>query len=158
VIFTVSSISLSLSLSISLSLCLSVSLSLCLSVSLSLCLSVSLSLCLSVSLSLPSISPKRPIQVVSILYTQTQPNLKYACQLTRSPTPLSLFPDNKFPVVEAHFYLDVLFYYIDILDPPLPCNTTLMIVLKSITPLPPFVTKTISLYPPTAVRNENNIC
>ena len=45
------SLSLSLCLSVSLSLCLSVSLSLCLSVSLSLCLFVSLSLCLSVSVS-----------------------------------------------------------------------------------------------------------
>ena len=46
------SLSLCLSVSLSLCLCLSVSLSLCLSVSLSLCLSVSLSLCLSLSLAL----------------------------------------------------------------------------------------------------------
>ncbi len=66
-------------------------------------------LCLYVSLFLSlCISPK--------------PNLKYAClpadllthpSLSLSPPP-SLFPDKKFPVVEAHFRLDKLFYYIDI--------------------------------------------
>ena len=67
--------------------------------------------CLSISLTLPSISPK--------------PNLKYpACWPTGPPLSLtpslylshpspSLFPDKKFPV-EAHFWLDELFYYIEV--------------------------------------------
>ncbi len=77
--------------------------------------SVSMSLCLYVSLSLfISVSP--------LYLSQTYPYLKYVCLLTCLPArlslslslspPPSLFPDKKFPV-EAHFWLDKLFYYIE---------------------------------------------
>jgi hypothetical protein len=44
--------------------------------------------------------------------------MKYASLLTCPPTPLSptppsLFPDKKFSVAEALFWLEELFYYID---------------------------------------------
>ena len=77
---------------------------------LSLCPFISMSLYLSVSLSLPSISLSLP-----------KPNLILnmpACWPACPPTPLSLSPppslftDGKFPV-EALFWLDQLFYYID---------------------------------------------
>ena len=67
----------------------------------------SLSPCISVFLSLPSITPKPNI-------TLNKPACWPACQpapLSLSPPP-SLFPDKKFPV-EAHFWLDKLFYYIE---------------------------------------------
>ncbi len=67
---------------------------------------VSMSFYLYVSLSLLSISPKPNL------------TLNMPCLLTRRPTlfsltPPSLFPDEKFPVAEALFWLDKLFYYID---------------------------------------------
>ncbi len=64
--------------------------------------SVSTSLCfyVSLSLSLPSISPKPNLTLNPI-----HPSLSL------TPPPL-LFPDKKFPV-EAHFWLDELFYYIE---------------------------------------------
>ncbi len=70
---------------------------LCLYVSLFLCLSMSPYLCLYLYLTLPWIC--LPADLPS------HPSL--------SLTPPSLFPDKKFPAVEAHFWLDELFYYID---------------------------------------------
>ncbi len=72
----------------------------CLYVSLSLCFYVSVSSPLSISLpnltlNMPACWPARP-----------------PLSLSLSPPP-SLFPDKKFPAVEAHFWLDELFYYID---------------------------------------------
>jgi hypothetical protein len=68
---------------------------------LSLCLFVSMFLYLSVPLSLPSISLSLPNLTLNMP----------ACWPARP----SLFSDKKFPVVEAHFWLDELLYYIDIL-------------------------------------------
>ena len=53
----------------------------------------------SLSLGLPSVSPKPNL------------TLNMTASLSHPPPPL-LFPDKKFPV-EAHFWLDKLFYYID---------------------------------------------
>jgi hypothetical protein len=58
---------------------------------------------------------------MSLYLSQTLSNLKYSFLLTCPPTcpslslspPPSLFPDKKFPVVEALFWLNKLFYYID---------------------------------------------
>jgi hypothetical protein len=72
------------------------------SVSLFLCFYVSLSLCIS---------------VFPLYLSETYPNFKYACLLTRLPTllslspPPSLFSGKKFPVVEAHFWMEKLFCY-----------------------------------------------
>jgi hypothetical protein len=75
----------------------------------SLCLYLSLSLCVFFSPVYLSISPK--------------PYLKYACLLTGPPaclpacpsislTPFHSLSGKKFPVVEAHFWLNKLFYII----------------------------------------------
>ncbi len=71
-----------------------------------LCLYVSLYLCLSVSLSLPSISPKPNLTLNMTGCWPGHPPLSF------SHPPPSLFSDKKFPV-EAHFWLDKLFYYIE---------------------------------------------
>ena len=73
-----------------------------------LCLYVSLLLCLYVSLSLLSISPKPNLTWNMPADWPARPPPSFSL----SPPP-SLFPDKKFPV-EAHFWLDKLFYYIDI--------------------------------------------
>ena len=98
--------------SVSMSLCFYVYLFLYLYVSLFLCLSISLYLCLS-PLSLST-------SLYLCLFPLSLPNLTLLliCLPICQPTPLSLspppshFPDKKFPV-EAHFWLDKLFYYIE---------------------------------------------
>ena len=74
-----------------------------------LCLFVSVSLYIDVSLSLSSI--------FIVLPNLTQHEICLPSDLpthrSLSLTPPSLFPDNKFPIHEAHFWLDELFHYID---------------------------------------------
>ncbi len=69
------------------------------SVSLFLCLSISLYLCLS---------------PLALLNLPSDPHTPLSLSLSLSPPP-SIFPDKKFPV-EAHFWLDKLFYNIDGID------------------------------------------
>ncbi len=77
-----------------------------------------LSLCLFVSMSL-SVSLSLCVSVSPFFLSQTLPKLTInttACWPAHPPslshTPPSLFQDKKFPV-EAHFWLDELFYYVD---------------------------------------------
>ncbi len=75
------------------------------------CLYVSLCLCLSISVSplYLSISPKPILTFKMPACWPAYPPLS----LPSSHPPTSLFPDKKFPVVEAHFWWDKLFYIIE---------------------------------------------
>ncbi len=76
--------------------------------------SVSISLCFYVSLSLflPSVSPKPNLTLNMAPFWPAHQSLPLSHPPPPPPPPL-LYPDKKFPV-EAHFWLDELFYYIDI--------------------------------------------